>query len=241
MLSPDSPSSGDANEARTSVGRPRLLTREAILDAAVELGLEALTMKRLSARLGTGAATLYQYFENRDALMRAAALHAFKGMRLPRDEGQHWSAFARDHAHVMQGILVENPTAVTHYLQADYGFEVQFELIEHFLAAMQKRGFLAQDGMKLLRAITMASMYCAIEINRERAFATRGDDPASVLDRQLLAAGEDDLPFAHAVRDQLLMPAESLLDEFLNPIFRDIAWQREESPKDIEQVANMTP
>ena len=36
----------------TTYGRPRLLTHEEILDAAVEMGLETLTMKRLATSLG---------------------------------------------------------------------------------------------------------------------------------------------------------------------------------------------
>ncbi len=215
-----SPSATD--DGPSPVGRPRLLTREAILDAALELGLEALTMKRLAAKLGTGAATLYQYFDNRDALLRAAALHAFQDMHLPCDTDQHWTEFARDHARIMQAVLVENPSAISHYVQADYGFEVQIEMVEHFLATMQRRSFSAEEGMVLLRGVTMASMSGAMEIIRERAFLARGTKPTDVLDRQLAAAPEADFPLTRSVRAQLAAPADTLLDQFLEPVLQ--AW-----------------
>ena len=72
-------------------GRPRLLTHDEILEGAVELGLEGLTMKRLASHLNVGTATLYQYFDSRKTLMRAAAVYSLSDVCLlytspsPRD------------------------------------------------------------------------------------------------------------------------------------------------------------
>ena len=60
----------------TTYGRPRLLSHEEILESAVDLGLEGLTMKRLASHLNVGTATLYQYFDSRKSLMRAAAVYS---------------------------------------------------------------------------------------------------------------------------------------------------------------------
>ena len=213
---------------RPAIGRPRLLTRDTILNAAVELGLEDLTMKRLAAHLGSGAATLYQYFENRDALMRAAALHAVQDMRLPIDKGQHWSEFSRSFAKSIQNILVENPTAVRHYQEAEYKFDVQFEMVEYFLSVLKKQGFTIEDAMKLLRAATMVGIYCAIEMIREAAFVAKGENLDQVLEQQLSAIGKSDLPLVHDASAYLVIPAKNLLDEVFNPILRDWAQQRGE-------------
>jgi hypothetical protein len=46
----------------TTYGRPRLLSHEGILESAVELGLEGLTMKRLSNHLNVGTGYIVSVF-----------------------------------------------------------------------------------------------------------------------------------------------------------------------------------
>jgi AcrR family transcriptional regulator len=56
-----------------AVGRPAERSRAEITAAAIELadaeGLDALSMRRLAASLGTGAASLYRYVANREDLL----------------------------------------------------------------------------------------------------------------------------------------------------------------------------
>jgi AcrR family transcriptional regulator len=62
----------DVNRPRRSRGRPAL-PMDRILGAAVELldeeGAEALSMRSLAQRLGSGTATLYRHFSNRSELV----------------------------------------------------------------------------------------------------------------------------------------------------------------------------
>ena len=82
---------------KLGVGRPRVLTEEQILDAALEIGLEHLTLKKLATKLNAGTTTLYQYFDSREALLEAAALHAFNELPLPEDKGQNWVEFSYEY------------------------------------------------------------------------------------------------------------------------------------------------
>lgn len=56
-------------------GRPRALTRERVVEAALRIadeeGLDALTMPRLAAGLAIGTMTLYSYVDNKDDLLDA--------------------------------------------------------------------------------------------------------------------------------------------------------------------------
>lgn len=58
---------------RAEAGRPPRRSRAEITAAAVALadreGVDAVTMRRLAAELGTGAATLYRYLDNREDLL----------------------------------------------------------------------------------------------------------------------------------------------------------------------------
>ncbi|CAL9521847.1 TetR/AcrR family transcriptional regulator [Streptomyces sp. enrichment culture] len=58
-------------------GRPRILSRERIVTVARRIadeeGLDALTVRRVAQRLGTGQASLYRHIEDRDELLRLLA------------------------------------------------------------------------------------------------------------------------------------------------------------------------
>jgi AcrR family transcriptional regulator len=62
-------------------GRPPGWSREQITDAAVAIaeadGLDAVSMRRVAARLGTGAASLYRHLTTRDDLLDLMVEHAF--------------------------------------------------------------------------------------------------------------------------------------------------------------------
>ena len=61
-------------EKKETRGRKRLLKRDDILNGALSIGLDSLTMKNLAEHLNVGTATLYQYFENRFGIKVLGAL-----------------------------------------------------------------------------------------------------------------------------------------------------------------------
>jgi len=73
------------------MGRPRGLSHEVILDAAAELideiPLEAFTLAKLAAKLGTSTMSLYTYYGSRDLLLEAVADRAFQRFEAPAPEG----------------------------------------------------------------------------------------------------------------------------------------------------------
>ena len=58
---------------RSAVGRPAQWSRAEITEVALRVadaeGLDAVTMRRVAAELGTGAASLYRYVETREDLL----------------------------------------------------------------------------------------------------------------------------------------------------------------------------
>ena len=78
----------------SSVGRPRILTKELILQTAVKLGLENLTLKELANELNVGTTTFYQYFESRSELIEAAAVYTLSDIPLPQDPSLNWYEYA---------------------------------------------------------------------------------------------------------------------------------------------------
>lgn len=220
---------------QTTYGRPRLLTHEEILDGAVELGLENLTMKRLATHLNVGTATLYQYFDSRKSLMRAAAVHSLSDVPLPVDEGQHWSALARSYVEVLQNLLAENPSFIHSYQHTDYGLEVQFKLIEKFLGAMSTRGFSPKDGMKLFNMIGLAAFAGAIEIVRQREFEYQDETLEVVAQRQFARLEAAEFPLLGQAMSTFTVSPEQKSHDLLRAAFLTIARERGETEEDITQ------
>jgi TetR/AcrR family tetracycline transcriptional repressor len=82
----------DPNPTRSKRGRPRSLTEEQIVDAAVQLArtapLEHVSMRALADALGVPVMTIYNYVASKDALYELVINHVMRSVRIPdRDEG----------------------------------------------------------------------------------------------------------------------------------------------------------
>lgn len=218
---------------QTTYGRPRLLSHEEILEGAVELGLEGLTMKRLATHLNVGTATLYQYFDSRKTLMRAAAVYSLSDVPLPEDTGQHWSQLARDYVESVQTLLAENPSFIHSYQHTDYGFEVQFQLIEKFLQSMSTRGFTPEKGMELFNIIGMAAFAGAIEITRQREFEFQDETMEVVAKRQFSRLDPAAFPMMAKALSTFTQTPEEKIENLLSATFRTIARERGENESEM--------
>jgi AcrR family transcriptional regulator len=80
---------------RAAVGRPAQRSRAEITAAAIAIadadGLDAVSMRRVAAELGTGAASLYRYVETRDELLDLMT-DAVGGELTFREPGGDWLA-----------------------------------------------------------------------------------------------------------------------------------------------------
>jgi AcrR family transcriptional regulator len=96
--------------ARPAAGR---LTLDGIVDAAADLvdeeGFEALSMRRLAARLGVGAMTLYGYVRTKEELLGGLANRHLGEIALPDPVGSSWQ---QQIAHVFRSVrrvFLEHP------------------------------------------------------------------------------------------------------------------------------------
>jgi len=219
---------------QTAYGRPRLLTHEEILEGAVELGLEGLTMKRLATHLNVGTATLYQYFDSRKTLMRAAAVYSLSDVPLPEDTGQHWSQLSRDYVESLKTLLAENPSFIYSHQHSDYGFEVHFRLIEPFLASMRQRGFEPEAAMRIFNVIGMAAFGGAIETVRQREFEYQDETMPAVAKRQFERLDADKFPLLGQAFGVFTQTPEQKIDSLLSASFKTIARERGEDESEIK-------
>jgi AcrR family transcriptional regulator len=105
--------------------RPQRITRELLLDAAMQIldteGLDALTMRRLGREVGAAAAMVYRFFADKEQLVEALADRVFgqgrKGSRSP-DAAPHvavvpeWADQLHAAAHGIRRALLAHPALV---------------------------------------------------------------------------------------------------------------------------------
>lgn len=68
----------------------RNMIARAALGLMDEIGIDALTTRRLAARLGVKGPALYWYFKSKDDLLTAMSEHILLSAFMPMDEGTDW-------------------------------------------------------------------------------------------------------------------------------------------------------
>lgn len=217
---------------KSRAGRPRLLTQDRIVDAALRLGLEDFTMKAVAAELGTTIATLYSYVRDRDHLFRLAVDEAMARMPLPTDRGQHWSVFIREFADVAGGALIADRHILGRLIHWGTGLETELRLGEIFVEAMVKRGFAQADALHILRLVGAAAFGTAVRTHCTEARTARGGSLAHAFDEAMSHYAPDELPIIRVAGPGFFDGGRPLLQAMLDPLIERIARQRGEELPD---------
>ncbi|MFF7992731.1 TetR/AcrR family transcriptional regulator [Kitasatospora xanthocidica] len=89
------------------------LSRAAIVREAVVMldaeGVEALSMRKLAARLNAGATSLYRHVATKDELMELAVDEVFGEMALPPADSPDWRAAATEAAEAFRATALRHP------------------------------------------------------------------------------------------------------------------------------------
>jgi AcrR family transcriptional regulator len=90
----------------------RVLNRAAIADAAMAIlereGLDALTMRRVAAALGTGPASLYAHVDDKEDLISVCVDRAVAEVEMPEPDPAHWQEQVKAYARSMRAVLVRH-------------------------------------------------------------------------------------------------------------------------------------
>ncbi|XVU28439.1 TetR/AcrR family transcriptional regulator [Actinoplanes sp. CA-054009] len=166
-------------QRRTGVGRPPERSRAEVTAAAIALadreGLAAVSMRRVAAELGTGAASLYRYVDSRDDLLDLMTDEVAAGYELP-EPGGPWlpglMEVCRQGRELMRrhGWLPE--LVLTRSALGPHGAD----LLEHVLAVLA--GHPADVGRKLEAYAIMTSLTAAFTLNELAARRRPGGNPA---------------------------------------------------------------
>lgn len=205
-FTPPSATLAPADEAPVrKAGRPRRLTTSQVIQAAIAVGLEDLTMAKVAERLGVRVAVLYNYVKNREELVSLAARHAMAGQSFPEDEGQDWRAYARAYARAAYGLFRSDAQLLPLLISGKISPAAKLDNVERWLEVMTARGFTAERALWLLHAIDAIVMGSAVLASHAAAYAD--DYPAAVQD-SIDARPRAELPLLNAHAGQVTACAD---------------------------------
>ncbi|QGP81105.1 TetR/AcrR family transcriptional regulator C-terminal domain-containing protein [Sphingobium sp. CAP-1] len=160
------------------VGRPRRLTTRQVIEAAIAIGLDNVTMAALAQRLGVRVAVLYNYVKGRDELIDLAARHALTSQPFPDDHGQDWRSYATGYARAAYDLFRSDAQLLPLLMNGKLSPATKVDSVEAWLEAMTVRGFPPTEALALLKAIDAIVMGSAVQAAHARAHAP--DYPGTV-------------------------------------------------------------
>lgn len=152
---------------RKTIGRPRRLTLDIIVDAACEIGIAQLDMGLLAERLNTGVGTLYGYVRGRDHLLELVA-QRLAGSAMVKDRGQSWQEIMREHAAVTFALFESLPQLITNLIVGDAD-QASASYAELILDMLVSRGLSRRNALDLYLETSQVVLGAAIFLIRRKA------------------------------------------------------------------------
>ena len=185
------------------------LSREQVLRTALayvdELGLEALSMHKLGARLGVKAMALYNHVEGKDGLLDGLVELLWSDMASV-EETEDWRRRLRELAHAVRATVARHPSAAPLVMTRPVLPVGALRVFKAHLDALARAGFSRRRAVEVVRTVVAYAFGCALS---ERCWSCAGAADGTELARlrrvsQMLP---DDVP------DDLLEVAMDLCGE----------------------------
>ena len=163
------------------------LDADEIVTAAVEIlrefGLDAVSMRNVSSRLGVSPVPLYSRIGNKDALLDAVTDRLLADLSPPENTGERWDEYAMRWTRELRARL---RGARDSRLILWPGRDAYVEASRPLVAAMRSEGFAADAAVQACRLLTWATVgFAAVEsgvqpAGRRRRGSRPGGDPRGV-------------------------------------------------------------
>jgi AcrR family transcriptional regulator len=174
------PGTGLKADGERRRGRPRQIDRERIVEAALDVGLESLTMRRVAERLGVHPSALNYHVAGRDELLGAVASSVFElAWQEPWTPapGATWREWVRAYALALRRMLLAN-SSLALYFQLSSGPGIgELEQFDQFVGSLVEAGF---DDTTVAHATTYISQVVFMSVRDELLTRQDGGHPQDV-------------------------------------------------------------
>lgn len=175
--------------ARSRLGRPPAHTRTEITAAAIAVadtaGLPAVTMRRVAARIGVGAMSLYTYVPDKETLLELMIDQVAGEHELPAVPSGDWRADLRDLAHAQRAIMGRHPWLPTALLSRQALGPNTLAGMEYALAVLEPTGLDGPARLEIFALLTgFIVSHVMYELAQEQATRRTGRIAGEILDAQ---------------------------------------------------------
>ncbi|WP_117208171.1 TetR/AcrR family transcriptional regulator [Allorhizocola rhizosphaerae] len=163
------------------------LGREQIVREAIALldgeGADALSMRRLAARLKSGATSLYWHVANKDELLDLVLDEVYGELKVPLDEeGLRWRDVVQRFAYSMRDTLARHLWAVPLVGSRPAIGPNALRAMSHLTGALRDAGFAGYNVDYAASSVTVYVLGWALsEVSWQRMLAQSGGDPRAVV------------------------------------------------------------
>lgn len=223
---------------RPRVGRPPRINRQMIAEAAHELGLDGLTLRRVADHLGVSIAALYHHVSSKDDLMRLAAELSASKVPLPQDRGQHWAVWLYEWAAYNRDAFLAEPGLLAQYLEGAISAEAIAGHVDAILGLLVRQGFSILDANAAYEAVTACALGTVVGTIREREAAEAGRTVLAAHRQVLDRARPGDLPYLRRLVDEVAEPSASSFHSRIATVLCGIAVRHGEDWPPIERLVD---
>ena len=208
------------------VGRPARISREAIAEAANDIGLSDLTLRAVADRLGVSIASLYHHVDGKDDLLRLAAEYSAARTPIPRDEGQHWAVWLLEWALYNRDAFVAEPALLGQFMDGAIGADVMADNTDAILGRLMAQGFTARDAQTAYQLVSGCALGSAVQAIREQRAAAAGRPAAKEYRRVLAEREPGDLPHLRALLTEAAVTPLESFESRMTTVLAGIAARR---------------
>lgn len=218
-----------AATARRSPGRPPV-PLERIVATALQIvdeeGADALSMRTLAQRLGSGTATLYRHFDNRAALVAHVVDRMFGFVALDDDElsSADWQQALRSGAHAMFDALARHRNAARLLVEQVPLGPNAMALRERCVAVLLDNGFPPRTAAQAYATLARYVLGFAVQANRGEGAGRAEDAQAAAAFRSV---DPDLFPATLTVASEMPVPIEEEFSFGLQLLLSGLARLRE--------------
>ena len=193
------------------MGRPARISREAIAEAANEIGLADLTLRAVADRLGVSIASLYHHVDGKDDLLRLAAEYGAARRQVPRRPRASTGPCGCSSGSIHnRDSFVAEPGLLGQYLDGAISAEAIADNTDAMLAPLVAQGFGVSEAQAAYQLVTSCALGSAVHAIRERRAVAAGRPAVEEFQRVLAERDPAALPHLRPLlAEAAITPLES--------------------------------
>lgn len=155
------------------------ITKEAIADAVLAIGLTDVTVKDVATRLGVSLPGLYHHVSGREDLLRIGSERLFETAQLPDSEGLDWQDWLRAVCRFLRTLMASEPECLVQYVSGAVPVAYSVRHVEQGLAVLRASGFSLLGALDAFHVIGQLAVGAASEDVRQDNYRRSGQ-PSNV-------------------------------------------------------------